>query len=117
MTQHEKNPIPRQDREAVENPTRIFRTTMAFNDELMLCHFRMKEGARIPLHSHQPAQSGYVVKGRIRFFTQESSFVAEEGCGYVFDPNENHGAEVLCDSEVIECFSPKRPEFEPSRRK
>ena len=117
MTQHEKNPIPRQDREAVENPTGIFRTTMAFNDELMLCHFRMKEGARIPLHSHQPAQSGYVVKGRIRFFTQESSFVAEEGCGYVFDPNENHGAEVLCDSEVIECFSPKRPEYEPSRRK
>ena len=116
MTRHEKNPIVRQDREVTESPAGIFRTVMAFNDELMLCHFAMKEGARIPLHSHPPAQNGYVVKGRIRFFTEDASFIAEEGCGYVFDPDEKHGAEVLSDSEVVECFSPKRPEYEPSHK-
>jgi quercetin dioxygenase-like cupin family protein len=115
MTRHERNPVSRHDRKVTENPAGIFRTVMAFNDELMLCHFTMKEGACIPLHSHQPTQNGYVVKGRIRFFTEDSSFVAEEGCGYIFDPDEKHGAEVLCDSEVVECFSPKRPEYEPGR--
>jgi quercetin dioxygenase-like cupin family protein len=115
MTHHEKNPIPRRDRKEVEGPPGIFRTVMAFTDELMLCHFSMRAGAHIPLHSHQPAQSGYVVRGSIQFLTDEGSFVAEEGCGYVFDPNEKHGAEVLRDSEVIECFSPKRPEYEPDQ--
>jgi hypothetical protein len=37
--------------------------------------------------------------------------VAEPGSGWCFDPNVRHGAEVLEDSEAIECFSPSRPEY------
>ena len=115
MYNHEQNPVSLSNRETVENPPGICRTTMAFNDQVMLCHFRMKEGARIPLHNHPAAQNGYVVSGKIRFITEEGGFVAEEGSGYVFDPLEKHGAEVLSDAEVIECFAPKRPEYEPSK--
>ena len=38
-------------------------------------------------------------------------FIAEAGTGYCFSPDEKHGAEVLEDSEVIECFAPLRPEY------
>jgi quercetin dioxygenase-like cupin family protein len=110
---HERNPVLRKDRQAAEGPEGIRRTTIAFNEQTMLCHFQMKEGARIPLHSHPAAQNGYVVSGKIKFLTEDGGFVAEEGSGYVFDPHEKHGAEVLCDAEVIECFAPKRPEYEP----
>jgi quercetin dioxygenase-like cupin family protein len=109
-----KNPISLQDREAVENPPEIWRTTLAFNDQTMLCHFQMKKGASIPLHHHPAVQNGYVIKGKLRFLQEDgTSFIAEAGCGYAFGPDEPHGAEVLIDAEVIECFSPKRPEYEP----
>lgn len=111
---HEVNPISFQDRETVENPPGIFRTTLAFNDQTMLCHFRMAKGARIPLHHHPAVQNGYIIKGEVRFLKEDgSSFVARQGCGYAFGPDEPHGAEVLSDAQVIECFAPKRPEYEP----
>ena len=99
----------------VEDPPRIFRTAMSYNEQTMLCHFNMKQGAEIPLHSHEAVQNGFVVSGRIKFKKKDgSSFVATAGCGYVFESNEDHGADVLEDSEVIECFAPMRPEYADS---
>lgn len=98
--------------EARENPPGIFRTTLSYHDASMLCHFAMRQGAKIPLHEHGPAQHGYVVSGRVRFLLADgTSFEAFAGCSYVFEPHERHGAEVLQDSEVLELFVPMRPEY------
>jgi len=96
----------------VENPAGIVRATLAYNDQIMVCHFTMKQNAMVPLHSHDAAQNGYVIRGRLRM-TREGGegFVAEAGTGYCFAPREKHGAEVLEDSEVIECFAPMRPDY------
>ncbi len=96
----------------VENPPGIFRRTLTWNNELMLCHFDLKKGAKIPLHGHRASQNGFVVSGKMRFFTEKDSFVAGPGDAYVFGPNEKHGADVLEDTIVIEAFSPSRPEYE-----
>lgn len=90
----------------------IVRSTLCYDDASMLCHFAMRQGASIPLHKHAAAQNGYVVKGRIRFL-QESGpgFVVGPGDGYFFAGGEVHGAEVLEDSEALECFTPMRPEY------
>jgi quercetin dioxygenase-like cupin family protein len=97
---------------SVESPPGITRTALAWNAETMLCHFRMKRGARIPLHHHPAAQNGYVVRGRVRFLRGDgTSFEATAGTGYCFGPEEPHGAEVIDDSEVIECFAPMRTEY------
>jgi quercetin dioxygenase-like cupin family protein len=96
----------------VENPPGIFRTTMSYNAQVMLGHFRMTKGAQVPLHSHPAAQNGYVISGRVRFLKEGGeAFVAVAGTGYCFGPDEKHGAEVLEESEVIECFAPMRPEY------
>jgi len=96
----------------VEMMPGIFRTTLVYNDDLMVCHFTMKKGARIPLHKHEAVQNGYMIKGKVRFFTETNdSIIVEPGCGYIFDSNEAHGSEVLEDSELIESFTPARPEY------
>ena len=96
----------------VEGPEGIFRTTLSYNDQIMLCRFTMKKGASIPLHDHAAVQDGYVISGKIRFKKSDgSSFIAEAGTSYVFNSNEAHGAEMLEDAEVIECFAPIRPEY------
>lgn len=100
------------DGNTVEMIPGIFRTTLAYNDEIMLCHFTMKKGAKIPLHTHEAVQNGYVIKGKVRFFTEENdSIIVEPGSAYVFDSNEAHGSEVLEDTELVESFTPMRPEY------
>jgi len=97
----------------VENPPGIFRATLAYNEKIMVCYYTMKRGAVVPLHSHAAAQNGYVIRGKLRMTKEkgEGAFIAETGTGYCFSPDEMHGAEVLEDSEVIECFAPMRPEY------
>ena len=99
---------------AVENPPGILRRTLAHNDQLMLCHFELRKGARIPLHEHLAVQNGYLIRGRMRMFWEDGrELLAEPGTGWCFASHERHGAEVLEDSEAIECFTPARPEYLP----
>lgn len=109
----EERAIARREKtQTVENPPGVYRTTMAYNRDLMLCHFILKPGAIIPLHNHEAAQNGYVLRGKIKFKREDgTSFVAEAGTGYAFASLQTHGAEVLEESEVIECFAPMRPEY------
>ena len=98
-----------------EGPDGVFRTTLSYGDEAMLCHFNAKQGARIPLHNHPAVQSGFLIKGRVKFQRGEGDdhFVAEPGSSYFFGPNEVHAAEVREDSEFVEVCSPMRPEYAP----
>ena len=90
----------------------IYRCTMSYNDQSMLCYFYLEKGSSIPLHKHEAVQNGFVVKGRIRFLQEGGKCnVMEAGNGYIFESNELHGSEVLEDTELIECFTPMRPEY------
>jgi quercetin dioxygenase-like cupin family protein len=119
MMSNDKHPVSLAQREscpAVESPPGIFRTTLAWNEQSMVCHFRMSKGAKIPLHDHPAVQNGYMMSGKVRFLNAEGeAFVAVAGTGYCFGSMERHGAEVMEDSEAIECFSPARPEYAPPR--
>ena len=93
----------------------VTRRTLAHNGDVMLCHFTLKKGAKIPLHSHVPSQIGYVVSGRARFIgaSDSDAFEAGPGDSYVLNPNVEHGAEALEDNTVfVEVFNPSRPEYE-----
>jgi quercetin dioxygenase-like cupin family protein len=98
---------------SVEGPPGVVRTTIANNEQLMLCHFFLKKGAEIPFHAHVAVQNGYLIRGKIRMVWETGiEFVAGPGDGWCFASNERHGAEILEDSEAIECFTPSRPEYE-----
>lgn len=101
--------------QTVENPEGIFRTTLSFGDESMLCHFKMTKGSRIPLHNHVAVQNGFVIRGKLKFHKGQegNTFIAEAGSSYFFASEEFHGCEVLEDTEAVECFSPMRPEYAP----
>lgn len=89
----------------------IKRITMSYNDESMLCHFKLDKGAILELHQHAAVQNGFVLSGKVRLFTENDSAIFEAGRGYIFDSMEKHGVEVLEDSEFIECFTPMREEY------
>jgi len=98
----------------VENPPGVTRRTLAHNRDLMLCHFTLARGAKIPLHSHAPSQAGMVISGRVRFMgaAEADAFEVGPGDSYIFGPNVPHGADVLEDAVFVEAFSPSRPEYQ-----
>lgn len=96
----------------VEMRPGLVRTTLVYNDALMLCHFTMKKGAEIPLHNHVAVQNGYMIRGAVRFFRKDGDdLIIRAGDGYLFESEEYHGSEALEESEFIECFAPMRPEY------
>lgn len=95
----------------VETLEGIFRRTLLYNDSLMLCHFILEKNAEVPIHSHSEHQIGYVIKGKLKFITEEGEFIAKEGDSYVFDSNEKHGAIILERAEVIDVFNPSREDY------
>jgi len=97
--------------EPIEALEGVFRRTLLYNDSLMLCHFTLEENAEIPIHSHEEHQIGYVIKGRIKFITENGEFIAKKGDSYVFDSNEKHGAIILEYTEVIDVFNPSREDY------
>jgi quercetin dioxygenase-like cupin family protein len=97
---------------AIENPPLIFRKTLAYNEEAMLCSFELKKGGKIPLHSHRATQIGYVISGKVRFISGQSDpFECGAGDSYVFDSYAEHGAIALEDTMYIEVFTPSRDEY------
>jgi|WetSurMetagenome_2_1015567.scaffolds.fasta_scaffold1624189_1 quercetin dioxygenase-like cupin family protein len=94
----------------------FFRTTLTYNDQLMLCHFRIEKGASIPLHHHVAVQIGYVVKGKVELLSEnDKKEIAETGSSYLIESEDIHGAFALEDSEYIETFYPVRPEYYPDK--
>ncbi len=105
------NPTNIDNVEAVKALEGIYRKTLMYNDDVMLCFFSLKKGSEIPLHNHVSHQIGYVLKGKFELITENNSFIVREGDSYVFNSNEKHGAKILENSEVIEVFNPTRQDY------
>ena len=105
------NPINKNSIESIEVLNGIFRKTLVYNDTVMLCLFTLNKDAEIPLHNHEAHQIGYILKGEVKFFTENDEFIAKGGDSYVFGSHEKHGAKILEDAEIIEVFSPSRDDY------
>jgi quercetin dioxygenase-like cupin family protein len=106
-----KKNISRNDVETIKVFEGVYRKTLLYNKNLMLCHFTLEKNANIPIHSHKEDQIGYVIKGKLKFLMEDREFIAKQGDSYVFDSNEKHGAFVLEDSEAIDVFNPAREDY------
>lgn len=106
-----KNIMSRNSVQPIKTFEGVYRKTLIYNNNLMLCHFTLEKNANIPIHSHKEHQTGYVLKGKLKFLTEEGHFIAKEGDSYIFDSNEKHGAFILEDSEVIDVFNPAREDY------
>ena len=82
-----KNPVSKDCIKPFEALPGVFRQTLAYNEETMLCFFQLEKGSEIPLHNHENVQIGYVIKGMVKFLSEnpEDEFIAKAGDSYVFN--------------------------------
>lgn len=91
----------------------VFMKVLAYGDNSMLCEFQLKQGAVIPAHQHPHEQTGYLVRGSLRFFGDEGETIVEPGCSWSFKGGVSHGAQALVDTVLVEVFSPVREDYLP----
>ena len=79
----------------------------------MMTEFLLKAGSDLPIHTHPHEQTGYLVKGRLKMFIGEASFIAEPGDSWCIGEDVEHGAKALENSVAVEIFAPVRKEYIP----
>lgn len=86
-------------------------SNLTFGEKTHLTKVILKKGSIIPEHNHPNEQTGYLISGKLRFFSGDKEFIADTGDCWTILGNTDHGAEALEDTVVLECFSPVREDY------
>ena len=84
---------------------------LAHGERTHLTQVKLEKGAVIPEHQHPQEQTGYLLSGKLRFFSGEEETIVLPGDSWSFSGGTRHGAEALEDTIVLECFSPPREDY------
>ena len=93
--------------------TGIEQKTLVYGSKTLLAKFLLKKDCILPLHSHPHEQTGYLVKGKLRFTCDGETFELDEGDSWCIPGAAEHGVEVIEDSIILETFSPVREDYLP----
>ena len=84
---------------------------LVWGEKTHLTEIKFKKGAIVPEHQHPHEQTGYLISGRLKFFSGNEETIALPGDSWTFFGGKKHGAEALEDTVVIELFSPLREDY------
>ncbi len=98
------------DGETVEVVEGVHLTQLAAGDRMNVQHFHIEPGAKVPEHSHEHEQTGFVARGTLTFLCEGNEQVIQSGESYVLESEEPHAAENRTDEPVdgVDVFSPPR---------
>lgn len=82
-----------------------------YGEKIMLVLFDLKKGAIVPEHHHESEQVTYIIKGKVKVFSEGKEFVVAKGEVLVIPSNTPHRFEALEDTFDIDVFSPLRQDW------
>lgn len=85
--------------------------TLCHGDKSLMAEFRLKQGARLPRHSHPHEQTGYLVSGKLQLTVGQQRFVAEAGDSWCIPGDTEHEAQALAYTVAVEVFAPRRDDY------
>jgi len=89
----------------------VWLKNLSRGEKTHIVEVKFNKGAIIPEHNHPHEQTGYLISGKLKFFSGEQEAFALPGDSWTFVGDLMHGAEALEESVVIEVFSPAREEY------
>ncbi len=87
------------------------------DEDCLVVMVRVGAGGSVPVHSHEEAQYGVILKGRGVFQVDGREIEVREGDSYAIKSREPHGFKALEDTTVIDVFVPARSDYLPLLRK
>lgn len=93
--------VSESDREPTEVSDGVSLADLATGERACMKRWKIDPGQRLPVHSHDNEQIGYVVSGRLVALVEDGEYLLEPGDSYVFPSNERHGAENRWDEPAV----------------
>ncbi|MEA4816354.1 MAG: cupin domain-containing protein [Lachnospiraceae bacterium] len=97
--------------EAREIAPGVTRKILTYNDELMVCEFKLKKGSGVPEHHHEHIQNTYIVSGKLKMEMEGNARECSAGEAILMGRNVPHKVTALEDSWVVDSFTPARKDF------
>ncbi len=89
----------------------VFRRTLIWGANAMVCEITLPKGSVVALHQHPHEQVGYLVSGRLSFTVNGQTQVIEPGGSWAVPGDVPHTVTALEDTIAIDIFSPVRTEY------
>jgi unsaturated pyranuronate lyase len=86
---------------------------LVYGEKMLMVEFLLRRGHELARHTHPHEQTGYLVKGHIRFSVGDEIHNVLPGDSWCVPGGVEHGGEVIEDSVAVEVFSPVREEYLP----
>jgi unsaturated pyranuronate lyase len=103
--------LHRWDEIALEKVTEMMSQKIVSGEHQTLAQTYLKQGALVPMHSHESEQMTYVLQGALRFFVDGEEVVVREGEVLHISAGTPHQAEALEDTFELDVFSPVRKDW------
>jgi quercetin dioxygenase-like cupin family protein len=84
---------------------------LSVGKESMVTKMNYKSGDLVPLHKHPNEQSGYVLSGIYMLRIEDLDEILIKGDSYSIPANVEHSLEIFEPGEVIDMFTPPRPDY------
>ena len=94
----------------------IERKTLVYGEKTLMAKFLLWKDSTLPRHAHPHEQTGYLLKGHIRFSIGTEKCDAQAGDAWCIPGGVEHGVEIIEDSVVVEVFSPVREDYLPKEK-
>jgi len=89
--------------------------TNVWGENTSLSEFHLIKGYKVPIHKHIHEQTGYLIKGKLKFYIDNSEYIVQPGDSWNIPSNVAHGVGILEESVVVEVFSPVREDYIPEK--
>lgn len=96
---------------AEQRPNPLLSRKFVVGENAMLALMDMKKGCIVPTHHHPEEQISYILKGALKFSTNEKEFVVRAGEVVYIPPNVEHSTIALEDCLDLDTFSPPRTDL------
>ncbi len=102
--------LSRSDRDDDEDVDGVYNAPLVSGESMSAQYFRLEPGARLPEHSHEHEQTGYVTAGVLTLVAEGEERRVGADDAYLIPGGEPHAAENRTDGlvEGVDVFSPPR---------
>jgi quercetin dioxygenase-like cupin family protein len=103
--------LHRWDEITLEKITEMYSQKIVAGAQQMLAQTYLKQGAQVPIHSHESEQMTYVLQGSLRVLVGGEEIIVREGEVLHIPSGMPHQAEALEDTFELDVFSPVRQDW------
>ena len=95
----------------LQKVTEMISRKVIHGDDQTMVQAYLKQGAQVPMHTHESEQMVYILQGALRYLVGEQNVTVREGEVLHIPSGVRHQAEAVEDTFELAVFTPSRQDW------